>query len=139
MIPSFGTACRTGPDPHYALNERAGSDTFVNARLDGARPLAMEGLLRHHCALLRGERILLHLSLLWLGSLQWQAFRRTAERLRSRGNRVSMLLGPLNEDMLAPSSATAYRETMAGVRAWLNGNGFVHYAPPTLLPSCTPT
>lgn len=248
----------------HLLNERAGSDTFVNAGLDGAHPLALDGLLRHHCGRLHGEDVLLHLNLLWLSSaqadlqaeeaprvnhsrllpqfvpaipayqasvssrlgivvaryvpvfdwgrhlrityfrqmdlgrwtlehpyanplgpltldlpvpegstapgategrppvsarapsarptsqasaastqqalpwvglessLQWQAFRRTVGRLRSQGNRVSVLLGPLNEHMLDSSSATAYHEILTGAREWLRENEIGHYVPPTL-------
>jgi hypothetical protein len=61
-----------GPDEtlsHY-LNRQAGSDRFVNAGLDGAHPLALEGLIGHHCSGLRNREVVLHLNLLWMSSPQ---------------------------------------------------------------------
>jgi hypothetical protein len=54
----------------HFLNQEAGSSRFVNLGVDGAHPLAMEGLIRHHCPGLSDTRILLHLNLLWMSSPQ---------------------------------------------------------------------
>lgn len=232
------------------MNERAGSERFVNAGLDGAHPLAMRGLIRHYCPGLRDRDVLLHLNLLWLSSpqadlqaeravdfnhprlipqlafpipsyreplagrigvlvgrhlppfdwvrhlhmvhfdgvdpgrwafdnpyrnplrrlttdpaaygndthpdgqvwtarggtrrdlpwvelatsLQWHAFRSLVERLRERGNRVFVLIGPLNEHMLRPASLQAYSEIREGAEAWFRDSG-VSYLAPTTLPS----
>ncbi len=54
----------------HFLNVEAGSDRFVNAGLDGTHPLALEGLIRHHCEALREKEVVLHLNLLWVSSPQ---------------------------------------------------------------------
>jgi hypothetical protein len=50
------------------LNQGAGEALFANTGLDGGHPLALEGLVRHHCDALRNRRVLLHLNLLWMSS-----------------------------------------------------------------------
>lgn len=67
-------------------------------------------------------------------SLQWQAFRRSVEKLRARGSRVAVLIGPLNEHMLTPSDVGTYRGIQRGVETWLMENDFTHYSP-SMLPS----
>lgn len=52
------------------LNQYAGSERFVNAGLDGTHPLALEGLIKHHCKALRDKPVVLHLNLLWMSSPQ---------------------------------------------------------------------
>ena len=232
----------------HFLNEKAGWDRFVNAGLDGAHPLALGGLVRHHCAGLRDGEVILHLNLLWLSSpqadlqgeralnvnhprlvpqfsppvpaygesvdgrigivlarnvplfewvrhlqkayfgsrdlarwvlenpyenpirrltltlpesednnhpdaqpwffqsqglqdlpwvslessLQWQAFQRLLSLLRTRGNRVIVVVGPLNEHMLSPANAEVYREVLENAEAWLEENGIPFLAPSTL-------
>lgn len=54
----------------HFLNQESGSSRFVNLGVDGAHPLAMEGLVRHHCPGLRETGVLLHLNLLWMSSPQ---------------------------------------------------------------------
>jgi hypothetical protein len=54
----------------HFLNEPAGAPRFVNAGLDGAHPIALGGLVEHHCGTLGGRRVVVHLNLLWLGSLE---------------------------------------------------------------------
>ncbi len=54
----------------HFLNVESGADQFVNAGLDGAHPLALEGLIRHHCPALRHHDVILHLNLLWMSSTQ---------------------------------------------------------------------
>lgn len=234
----------------HFLDLQAGEARFVNLGLDGAHPLAMEGLTRHYCGGLHQEEILLHLNLLWMSSpqtdlqtervarlnhprlipqlhpwipaygaswserigivvdryvpafdwarhlqiaylghsdlsrwtldhpyrnplkevtfrvpgpatarspnaepwsarggapqdppwvelsesLQWKAVQRTVLELRARGNRVSVLVGPINEHMLTPSSAGVHRELVADALAWLGEEGIPSLAP-TPLPS----
>lgn len=52
----------------HSLNELAGEERFVNLGLDGTHPMALYGLLRHYGRAVKGEKILLHLNLLWLSS-----------------------------------------------------------------------
>jgi hypothetical protein len=54
----------------HFLNLESGSDRFANAGLDGAHPLALEGLIKHHCGSLRHREVILHLNLLWMSSPQ---------------------------------------------------------------------
>lgn len=67
-------------------------------------------------------------------SLQWSAFRRAVETLQRRGNRVFVLVGPFNENMLTPESLTRYRKTKGAVSAWLKERDIPH-AVPDALPS----
>lgn len=73
----------------------------------------------------------------WIGlgaSLQWPAFRETVERLQSRGNRVFVLVGPLNEHMLTPASRQRYRALRGEVERWL-GDHEIAFTAPAALPS----
>jgi len=65
-------------------------------------------------------------------SLQWQAFRRLVDTLQARRNRVFVLVGPLNEHMLEPSSVAAYREILTDVESWLKDRDLPYYIPPVL-------
>jgi hypothetical protein len=232
----------------HFLNQQAGSERFANAGLDGAHPLAMAGLLRHHCPDLRDAEVILHLNLLWLSSpqadlqidrefhfnhprlvpqispripayresvsgrigiivgrylpvfnwirhlrsihlegaglaqwtlenpyenplgqkdlnppasvdeahvdaeawfirgrsqqelpwvdldtsLQWRAFQGLVQRLQARGNRVIVLVGPLNEHMLGPASRDSYRGLLGGAERWLTENEITYFLPQTL-------
>jgi len=238
---------KEGSLTHY-LNELAGEERFVNAGLDGVHPMALGGLIEHHCADLRGGEVVLHLNLLWLSSpqsdlqgerelrfnhprlvpqfrpripsygesvsgrfgtvlarhiplfgwvghlqeayfesadlvrwaldhpydnplkqltlhlpesednnhpdaqawfgrtlgeqelpwvslessLQWKAFQTLLELLRSRENRVFVVIGPLNQHMLSPANAEVYRGMLEEVRAWLGENTFTFFQPTTL-------
>lgn len=71
----------------------------------------------------------------WVGldtSLQWQAFERLVNLLEERGNRVFVLVGPLNEHMLAPVSRTTYRRILHAVETWLKDRKLPYYIPPVL-------
>ena len=59
-------------------------------------------------------------------SLQWWSFRRTIEILQDRGNRVFVLVGPLNEHMLTDASWKVYQERKRQVQEWLQRNGIPH-------------
>lgn len=52
----------------HHLNRRVGEDLFANLGLDGAHPVALAGLLRHHARAIRGQSVILHCNLLWLSS-----------------------------------------------------------------------
>jgi hypothetical protein len=65
-------------------------------------------------------------------SLQWKAFQRVADTLKSRGNRVFVLVGPFNEHLLTPQSRDRYREIKAGITAWLQAQQIPHAAPDSL-------
>ena len=54
----------------HFLNRLAGAERFVNAGLDGAHPLALGGLIEHHCGGVDRRALLVHLNLLWLSSPQ---------------------------------------------------------------------
>jgi hypothetical protein len=232
----------------HFLNQQAGAERFVNAGLDGAHPMALGGLLEHHCSGLGDRDVVVHLNLLWLssaqadlqmdrefrlnhprlvpqftpwlpsyrqsvsgrigivvsryvpvfdwgrhvqityfdnsdlvrwsvehpyanplgvvtlrmpepgddriptaepwsvrgrvqqdlpwveleGSVQWLAFRRVVERLQARRSRVAVIIGPLNEHMLAPPDVGAYRRLLDGAETWLRDNNFTYYSLSTL-------
>jgi hypothetical protein len=234
----------------HFLNQEAGSERFANAGLDGAHPMALGGLIEHHCAELRNRDVILHLNLLWLSSQQadlplerelhfnhprvvpqftprlpsckepisgrigtvmarylpvfdwvrhvqavyledtdlgrwtlqhpyddplsqisldppgsgegrdpdaqpwfvdgrggqklpwveletsqqWRGFQRAIEVLRARGNRVYVIIGPLNEHMITPSNAEVYRGMLRGAETWLRDHGLAYSRLP-LLPS----
>jgi len=69
-------------------------------------------------------------------SLQWRFFRQSVEILRARGNRVLVVVGPLNEHMFAakPESLQAYAAMKQEVEAWLKAEG-LPYCFPAPLPS----
>lgn len=232
----------------HFLNQLAGEERFANTGLDGAHPMALAGLMEHHCAGLRGGRVILHLNLLWLsspqadlqsereinfnhprlvpqflppipaygesvsgrigivmarhasvlewvrhlqeayfesmdlvrwtlehpyenpfsqlslnlpesednnhpgaqawfvrgqgqqefpwvsleGSSQWQAFQRLLSLLRTRGNQVLVVIGPLNEHMLSPANAEVYRGIREDAGAWMTENDVAFLMPSTL-------
>lgn len=65
-------------------------------------------------------------------SLQWASFKRTAELLRRRNNRIFVVVGPFNEYMLAGPAREAYRQRLAGIEAWLSQEGIPHCCAPAL-------
>jgi hypothetical protein len=67
-------------------------------------------------------------------SLQWQAFRATAELLRDRGNRVFVIIGPINQHMLSGESRERYVAMTQQAESWLDANKIANYAA-TPLPS----
>lgn len=233
--------------PHF-LNVESGSTRFVNAGVDGTHPLALEGLIRHHCGALRDKEVVLHLNLLWLSSpqadlqavpgvgvnhprllpqfspsvpgydasfsdrigvvvergipvlgwpqhirtsyfsnadlphwtlehpysnpfrqisyalsepagdthrhgqpwadrggtlqdppwvdletsFQWGAFERLLNLLEARGNRVFILVGPLNEHMLEPTNLASYRALVGAVEGRLDDRGVPYFLAPVL-------
>lgn len=65
-------------------------------------------------------------------SIQWSSLRRTLDILQRRGNRVLVLLGPLNEHMLTQRSLAVYQQRKAGVETWLKQQNIACVAPPPL-------
>jgi len=68
------------------------------------------------------------------GHDQWQAFERIIDRLEDRGNRVLVLVGPLNEHMLNPAARESYRLFRSSVVERLRARGVDSYVPPLLSP-----
>jgi len=54
------------------------------------------------------------------------------EILRSRGNKVLIVIGPLNEHMLSPSNAEVYWGLLDDAGSWLTENDFAYFLPPPL-------
>ncbi len=62
----------TAPDGVLSahLNELSGGRVFANMGIDGLHPAAMPGFLRYYAGVLRDKKVILHLNLLWMSSLQ---------------------------------------------------------------------
>ena len=56
-------------------------------------------------------------------SLQWGAFRRLALLLKSRGNRVRVMVGPFNEHMVAATAVRSLETWKDTVSDWCSGQG----------------
>ena len=69
-------------------------------------------------------------------SLQWGRFKNALDTLQARGNRVFVLVGPLNEHMLSDQSLATYTQRKTEVSKWLTANNIPHYVP-KVLPSDT--
>jgi hypothetical protein len=65
-------------------------------------------------------------------SLQWAAFKKSVELLKSRGNEVLVLLGPFNEHMIAPENRAGYVKLREGVKSWFAANDITCIAPDPL-------
>jgi hypothetical protein len=65
-------------------------------------------------------------------SLQWHAFQRTVDLLRSRGDDVLVILGPFNESMVAEEQRPTLHRLEDGITAWLTVHNVPHIAPQTL-------
>jgi hypothetical protein len=67
-------------------------------------------------------------------SLQLAAFKRLTTLLLHRDNELLIIVGPLNEHMIAEGSLSAYRELRSDLVNWLQERGILHYLP-RILPS----
>ena len=67
---------------HY-LNERAGRERFVNFGMNGAHPLALEGLIRHYGGAICAKDVVLHCNLLWLSSPKLDLQEKTDEAVEA--------------------------------------------------------
>jgi hypothetical protein len=65
-------------------------------------------------------------------SLQWQAFQRAIQLLRTRDNDLLVVLGPFNEHLMAPENLPAFRKVQDEVLAWLAQNQIPTVAPEPL-------
>ena len=65
-------------------------------------------------------------------SLQWKFFRDTIRLLQKRGNKVLVLVGPFNENILAGESLDAYLKLKDEVELWLKQNNVAYFIPPSL-------
>lgn len=87
----------------HHLNTLSGEEHFANLGLDGAHPVALAGLMRHHANSIRGSDVILHCNLLWLSSTKRDL--QTKKEVR------------FNHPRLAPQLTTAipcYRESIEG-------------------------
>ncbi len=67
-------------------------------------------------------------------SVQWQAFRNILTLLEQRGNKILVLLGPMNEHAMDPPTLEVYRKLKADMAAELRARG-VRCMVATVLPS----
>jgi hypothetical protein len=65
-------------------------------------------------------------------SYQWRFFKRAVQTLRERGNRVFVVVGPLNTHLMRPPSAETYGHLRAQMENWLKAQGIPYYAPEAL-------
>lgn len=65
-------------------------------------------------------------------SLMWLAFRETVAVLEERGNRVTILLGPMNEDALSRESREACSVLKNRIRQWCDAKGIPCVVPDVL-------
>ena len=65
-------------------------------------------------------------------SLQWKFFRDIVRLLQKRGNKVLVLVGPFNENILAGESRDAYIKLKGEVESWLKQNNVAYFSPPSL-------
>jgi hypothetical protein len=62
-------------------------------------------------------------------SPQWLAFQNVVQLLRGHGNRLFILVGPMNEDLLTPRSRAAYQGVKQEIAAWCRGQNLAHAVP----------
>jgi hypothetical protein len=65
-------------------------------------------------------------------SLQWRFFRNTIKLLQKRRNKILVLIGPFNENMLAGQSAENYFKLKNQIELWLAQNNIEYIAPAAL-------
>ena len=62
-------------------------------------------------------------------SYQWERFRLALDILQARGNRVFVLIGPMNVHLMTPQSSRKYRRLKGQMQAWLKAQAIPYYAP----------
>lgn len=67
-------------------------------------------------------------------SLQWQAYRRLAKRLKGRGCDLLVVVGPLNEHMMNGATRAKHQEFRSTVATWLDAER-IRFVMPEILPS----
>jgi hypothetical protein len=65
-------------------------------------------------------------------SLQWEAFQRLVHLLKSRGNDVFVVVGPLNQHLLTEANQGRFKKLRGGVTNWLKQSEIPHFAPDPL-------
>ena len=55
--------------------------------------------------------------------MQWRFFKSAVARLRARGNRVVVLVGPFNTHLLTPAGRAGHGSLRANVLRWLAAEG----------------
>ena len=65
-------------------------------------------------------------------SLQWAAFQRLVRLLQSRGNEVLVVIGPLNEHMIADENRPPYQNLKREMVRWFDEQKISHLSPPLL-------
>lgn len=68
------------------------------------------------------------------GSLQWQGFQELIEILQKRGNRLLVVVGPFNENLLTGESLRRYEHLKSMIATWMQMHG-LPYVMPAALPS----
>ncbi len=119
-------------DVHSWTLENPGKNPLQQISLEPAQPLDQP----HSQPIAWTERGIQPQDIPWIDletSLQWQAFRATAERLRDRRNSLFVIVGPLNEHMLTDNSRARYQALTQQVHAWLDRQQIAHHNA-TLLP-----
>jgi len=67
-------------------------------------------------------------------SYQWEAFTNVIKLLQERGNRVCVMVGPLNPYMLTPASLNKFRKLQQDIYTWLKAHK-IEYVPVPDLPT----
>lgn len=65
-------------------------------------------------------------------SLQFAAFQRLVTLLRQRGNKVLVVIGPLNRHMIASGSRSSFDQWQGELVNWLDQRDILHFSPATL-------
>ena len=65
-------------------------------------------------------------------SYQWQAFTHVVELLKARGNRVCVMVGPINPYILTPASLEKFRKIQQEICAWLEAQKVEYVLVPDL-------
>lgn len=63
------------------------------------------------------------------GSVQWYYFKQTIRLLTDRGNKVFVVVGPFNEEMLSEKSFASYKQIQGEIAGWLGDNKVNYYIP----------
>jgi hypothetical protein len=66
------------------------------------------------------------------GHAQWQAFERLITLFELRANRVLVLVGPMNEEMMSPAMRSGYQALKQAIREKLSARGVAAYFPAPL-------
>ncbi len=65
-------------------------------------------------------------------SLQWKFFRNTIKLLQERKNKILVLIGPFNENILSGESLDNYLKLKSDIVLWLEQNNISYFSPPAL-------